>query len=416
VLLLDVDHFKEVNDVHGHAAGDQLLRELARRLCSGVRPEDTVARFGGDEFAMILAGVADEMTVRRRLAEIVELFATPVELSTGPLDIAISLGAALYPAGGETADELLHSADIALYQAKSFGRRQACVFHPGLGDEIEARLGLLSDARAGLARGQFEVFYQPIVDLRTADVRALEALVRWHHPTRGLLTPAAFPPVLADPALAWEIGDFVIARSLRQLRKWLDAGAPACCIQVNVSASQLRRGDELVGRIMSLLRECGLTPDRLRLELLEGAFVGRQAEAVAHTLKLLKSEGVVIALDDFGTGYASLTHIKQFDVGRIKIDRSFIAGVCNAASDAAITRAIIDLGRNLNIRVTAEGVEEPAQLAFLMAAGCDCGQGYLFGRPMPAADLPAWLAEWCGGRGAAILAGGLAATATRLAI
>lgn len=403
LVVLDVDHFKSVNDRHGHAVGDQLLVEFARRLASGVRPCDTVARIGGDEFAVILPGLSGRAAVASRMTTLLGLFETPIETSAGRLDVGISLGAAHYPEGGVTPDELLKNADIALYQAKSNGRGQACVFRRGLGAIAEDRLGLLSDVRTALARGQLEVFYQPIIDLRTGIVRGLEALVRWRHPSRGLLAPAAFQPALEDAALSAEIGDFVLARSLGQMRAWTDAAEPVTCLNVNVSEGQLRQGDGLVQRVLGLLREFALTPDRLKLELLETAFLGRQADAVARTIRALQDNGIVVALDDFGTGYASLTHLKQFHVGRIKIDRSFIKDVCDDPSDAAITRAIIDLSRNLGIRVTAEGIELPEQLAFLHAAGCDCGQGYLFSRPMAAESVPGFLGDWYGGTGEALL-------------
>ena len=403
LVVLDVDHFKDINDVHGHAVGDQLLFEMSRRLTASVRPTDTVARLGGDEFAVILPGLSGDATVSRRVAMILSLFETPIDTTAGPLEIGISLGAAQFPEAGATPDELLRDADVALYQAKSVGRGQACVFHPGLGTEAAERLGLLAEVRAALGCGQMEVYYQPIIDLWTGVVRGLEALVRWRHPTRGLLTPAAFLPALADPALSVEIGNFVLARGLAQLRAWLDAGEPVTCLNVNVSEGQLRRGETLVQRVLKLLHDAGIAPDRLKLELLESAFLGRQADAVAQTIRQLQGHGIVVALDDFGTGYASLTHLKQFAVGRIKIDRSFVADVCDDASDAAIAHAIINLGRNLGIRVTAEGIETPEQLAFLLAAGCDCGQGYLFARPMPAERVPAFLADWYGGAGRALL-------------
>lgn len=248
--------------------------------------------------------------------------------------------------------------------------------------------------RLGLRRDEFDVFYQPIVDLRTLIVRGLEALVRWRHPTRGLLSPAAFAQALADPVLSARIGSFAMARSLRQMREWIDAGQPVACVNVNISESQLLHGDELFRQVVATLKAHDLAPDRLKLEILESAFLSHQPDAIAATLARLQRLGVVVALDDFGTGYASLTHLKQFNVGRIKIDQSFIRGFCTDASNLAITRAIIDLGCNLGMRVVAEGIEELSQLALLLTARCDCGQGYLFSRPMPAEAVPDFLSRW----------------------
>lgn len=391
LVLLDVDHFKSVNDAHGHGAGDALLIEIARRLRAGLRGQDMVARLGGDEFALILDGAAG---TTQRLAALLALFDDPVQLSCGTLNIGVSLGAAIHLDEKSGPDTLLRNADIALYEAKSLGRGQACLFRRSLGAALEQRLSLLDEVRLGLQRDEFDVFYQPIVDLRTLVVRGLEALVRWRHPTRGLLSPAAFAAALADPLLSARIGSFVMARSLRQMRQWIDAGQPVTCVNVNISESQLLHGDELFRQVTALLKAHDLKPDRLKLEILESAFLSHQPEAIAATLTRLQRLGVVVALDDFGTGYASLTHLKQFNVGRIKIDQSFIRGLCTDASNLAITRAIIDLGYNLGMRVVAEGIEEVSQLALLLTANCDCGQGYLFSRPMPAEAVPDFLSRW----------------------
>ena len=394
LLLLDIDRFKQINDRHGHAAGDAVLVEVARRLRAGVRASDIVARLGGDEFAVILYGVATRDDAERRLQMLLALFEVPAELASGPLALGVSLGGSLFPDGGATEAALLRSADVALYQAKSLGRGQACLFDRTLEVDMQQRAGLLAQVRAALAAGELCLFYQPIIDLRTLAVRGLEALIRWRHPQRGLLGPAEFAAALADPALSAEIGSFVLSDSLRQMRRWIDAEAPVFCVNVNISESQLRDGGALFDQIVALLAAQRLSPDRLKLEILESAFLGHAPEAIAETLARLQRHGIVVALDDFGTGYASLTHLKQFDVGRIKIDRSFIQGLGADASSTAIVRAIVDLGRNLGIRVTAEGIETVDQLAALVQTGCDCGQGYLFSTPMPAERVPGFLRRW----------------------
>lgn len=397
LMLIDIDHFKSVNDLHGHGVGDALLRETARRLRSGVRGTDTVARIGGDEFAVIVEGVQTEVDVEARLNSVVRLFDSPIELASGPFCIGISAGIATSRHRAMNADQLLKDADQALYQAKNLGRGQGFVFTAALGASMEQRLRIRMDVRVALQRDELDIFYQPIMDLRTLAIRGLEALIRWRHPERGALTPAAFLPALADPALSFDIGNFVLANSLRQMRAWIDAGVAAACVNVNVSESQLLRGEELFETVAGLLKQNGLAPDRLKLELLESAFLGRQNDAVAATVARFNQYGVVVALDDFGTGYASLTHLKQFAVGRIKIDQSFMRDLGVDPGNTAITRAIIDLSRSLGLRVTAEGIETKAQLAFLLAAGCDCGQGYLFSRPMPADQVPGFVRRWHNG-------------------
>ena len=294
------------------------------------------------------------------------------------------------------ADLLLKQADIALYKAKLNGRDQFCLFQPSFRKEVDDHGRLLEEVRTGLARNQFEVHYQPIVDLRTQIIRGWEALIRWRHPNKGLLPPGRFMPALTDPKMSVAIDDFVLATSLRQMRQWLDGGVPVTCAGVNVSDAQLRRTD-LVERIETLLEQHNLTPDRLKLEVLETAFVGHSTQAVAATIDRLARLGVVCALDDFGTGHASLTHLKQFRVERIKIDRSFVSNLGTDGYDQAIVRCMITLGHELGIRITAEGVEKAEQLAMLRRLGCDVGQGYLFGRPMHPDDVPQFLQLWYDG-------------------
>ena len=402
VCIIDVDRFKAVNDAHGHAVGDKLLQEIGRRLPNSVRVTDFVARLGGDEFAIVLHGMSNKADLRRRACAIVEKTRQPFEADGTVLEPSVSVGACLSGAKVTTSDTLLNNADIALYKAKLDGRNQFCLFQARLRKHVDDHGRLLDEVRVALARNQFEAHYQPIIDLRSRIVRGWEALARWRHPKRGLLLPRSFLPALADPKMSVVIDDFMLDTSLRQMRQWLDGGIPVTCAGVNVSEAQLKRPD-LVARIASQLRHHQLTPDRLKIEVLETAFIGQSMNAVAATIDQLAQLGVVCALDDFGTGYASLKHLKQFRVERIKIDRTFVANLGNDSYDDAIVRCILTLGRDLGIRITAEGIETVEQLQMLRRLGCDCGQGYLFGRPMHPDDVPGFLTRWHGGEAARLL-------------
>lgn len=402
LCIVDVDRFKLVNDAHGHAVGDRLLQEIGRRLTCAVRTTDFVARLGGDEFAIVLHGTRGRTELRLRTAVIVEKAREPLVLDDLVIEPSVSVGACLDGRGRASADVLFKQADVALYKAKLDGRNQVCVFQPSIRKDVTDHGALLNEVRLGLARNQFEVHYQPIVDFRTHIVRGWEALIRWRHPDKGLLLPGRFLPALADSQTSMAIDDFVLATSLRQMRRWLDDGVPVTCAGVNVSEAQLKRPD-LVQVITTLLEQNGLTPDRLKIEVLETAFVGQATKAIASVIDRLARLGVVSALDDFGTGHASLTHLKQFRVERIKIDRSFVANLSTSAFDQAIVRCMITLGRDLGIRITAEGIETVEQLRILQSLGCDCGQGYLFGRPMHSDDVPGFLVRWQGGEAARLL-------------
>ncbi len=401
LCLVDVDRFKWVNDVHGHTYGDALLKKVAARLRGAVRTTDLVARLGGDEFAVVLRGASTRTEVTRIMAAVVAAVRLPFSLDGVTLTPTVSVGASL--GTGEVAtDALLKRADLALYQAKAAGRDQACLYRASLRRPSRDHDRLLEQVRVGLSRGQFEAHYQPIVDLRTHVVRGWEALVRWRHPSKGLLVPGRFLPALQDPGTSVAIDDFMLDEGLRQMRQWLDADVPVTCVGVNVSGAQLRRPG-LYASIVALLERHRLTPDRLKLEVLETALVERCPDEVAATLDKLARFGVVSALDDFGTGYASLTHLRTFRVERIKLDRSFVANLGTSLYDQAIVRCMIALGSDLGLRVTAEGIETAEQLDVLRRMGCDCGQGYLFGRPLHPDDVPGFLARWHAGRAEQLL-------------
>ena len=414
LCIVDVDCFKAVNDVHGHDVGDGLLQIVAARLSGAVRTTDLVARLGGDEFAIVLTGMKSNSDLQRRVSSVITAVREPARCAGRLLTPSVSIGAS-FSRGRTSPDQLLRQADIALYKAKLNGRDRFCLFEPRFRKEVDAHDRLTDEVRSGLARDQFEVHYQPIVDLRSRIVRGWEALVRWRHPQRGLLLPGRFAAALSDPKTSVAIDDFVLDTGLRQMRQWLDRDAPVTCLGVNVSEAQLKRLD-LVERIVSLLERHRLTPDRLKLEMREEALGEPSAQATAATIGKLASLGVVCVLDDFGMGHASLARLKQFRMERIKLDRAFVANVGVDGFDQAIVRCMINLGRDLGIRITAEGVETSEQLALLRQFGCDVGQGFLFGRPMPPDDIPGFLRRWYDGRAASLFDASETVSSSRLRV
>ena len=344
------------------------------------------------------------------IARVLELLAVPVEIGCRAVSVRASVGAAFHPDDASNADTLLKHATIALHHARALPHGRITCFSPAMEQAVAARAQLLHEMRCALSQDQLEVHYQPIIDLRTRICRGLEALVRWRHPKRGLLTPAHFIAALEDPDLSVLISDSVLERSIDQMRHWLDLGVPRrCVVNVNVVIGQFRNGD-LAPKIRRLLDENGLAPEQLKLEVTERVFLDRKHDGVEETLEDLRHFGVLSALDDFGTGYASLTHLRRFKVDRLKIDRSFVSNMCTDPGDAAIVRAILDLGRSFGLRVTAEGIETRAQLRQLMQLGCDCGQGFLLGRPMPAGGIPDFLEGWAAGTATRLFDDGIAAS------
>ena len=414
LCIVDVDCFKGVNDTHGHDVGDALLQVVATRLSGAVRTTDFVARLGGDEFAIVLTGMRSNADLQRRISSLIGAVREPARCADRLLTPSVSIGASL-DRGRTSPDQVLRQADIALYKAKLNGRDRFCLFEPRFRREVEAHDRLTEEVRTGLARKQFEVHYQPIVDLRTRIVRGWEALVRWRHPQKGLLLPGRFAAALADPKTSVAIDDFVLDAGLRQMRQWLERSAPVTCVGVNVSEAQLKRPD-LVERIFALLERHRLTPDRLKIEMREAALGEPSAQATAATIGKLASLGVVCVLDDFGMGHASLGRLKQFRLERIKLDRAFTANVGIDGFDQAIVRCMINLGRDLGIRITAEGIETIDQLALLRQFGCDVGQGFLFGHPMHSDDVPEFLRRWYDGRAASLFDASETESSARLRI
>lgn len=388
VLLVDLDHFKKVNDSLGHGAGDILLAEVARRLQSCVREEDTVARLGGDEFAILLphvAGIEAAELVGRRL---LGTFAQPVMIAEQQIMVSASIGVSIYPDDGPDLEALIEGADAAMYRAKDQGRNTVEIFSPALLTQAHERLALESALRHAVDADELVLHYQPKVDLRTGGVCGAEALVRWNHPDKGLLFPGHFVPLAEQSGLMVAMGEYVIAAALEQMQQWRGCGLPPLVMSVNISARQLRSG--LADYIVRALRLTGVDPRCLELELTESAAV-ESLEITATELDELRAIGVRCSIDDFGTGYCGLSYLSRLPIDVLKIDRSFINAM--SAADASIVTAIIALGHSLGLRVVAEGVETHDQLAYLAERGCDEVQGYLFSKPIPAHEFTRLLLE-----------------------
>jgi diguanylate cyclase (GGDEF)-like protein len=389
VLYMDLDRFKSVNDTLGHSVGDALLKVVASRLTSVVRISDTVARSGGDEFIIVLADVARESDVQNIAEKVIEAFVEPYIVGRDEFFISTSVGVSLFPQDGVDADTLVKNADAAMYQAKERGRNNIQYYAAEIQEVTRRRLSLESDLRRAIDREEFILHYQPIVAVTTGAVTGFEALVRWQHPSRGLLAPMDFIPIAEEVGAIVPLGEWVMRTAAAQQKKWERLGATKGRVTVNISARQFQRRDlpEMVGRIVS---EFAIRPGTLELELTEST-VMRDVNDGMHALEQLREMGVSISMDDFGTGYSSLSYLKKFPISSIKIDRSFIHDLNNDPFDEAISLAIIALARSLKMRVIAEGVETRAQLLKLRRMGCDEAQGFYFSPPVPAADSIALL-------------------------
>lgn len=378
LLCLDLDRFKPVNDTYGHAAGDQLLCQVAERLRECVRETDIVARTGGDEFAVVQRGEVQPDGSSRLARRIIEVLTQPFDVDGHAVHIGTSVGVAMAPIDGEDSETLLRHADLALYRAKSDGRGQLSYFEPAMNDRVEARRGLENAMREAIAVHQFDLAYQPRYAARDQRLIGVEALLRWTHPQRGAVAPTEFIPLAEETGLIVPIGRFVLERACRDALAW-----PAnLTVAVNVSAVQFTRGT-VVADVTRALAESGLPPRRLELEITESTMIKDPAR-VLGALHTLRDRGVRIAMDDFGTGFSSLSHLRSFPFDHLKIDRSFVRDVVERADLQAIVRGIATLAQGMGMQTTAEGVETPDQLAAVRALGCDAIQGFLLGRPMPA--------------------------------
>jgi diguanylate cyclase (GGDEF)-like protein/PAS domain S-box-containing protein len=385
VLFLDLDRFKHINDSLGHAIADRLLQSVALRLHACVRASDTVSRQGGDEFVILLTEVARAQDAAVCAEKILLAVRTLHHIDQHDLHVTASIGIVTYPDDGTDAEALMKNADFAMYHAKDSGRNNYQFFKSDMNERAVERQSLEVDLRLALEERQFVLHYQPKMSLETGAIMGVEALVRWHHPQRGLVPPAQFIPVAEECGVIVPIGRWVLREACRQTRAWMDAGLPRIRIAVNVSTVELREKD-FVAAVRAILTETGLEPRFLELELTE-TFLMQDAKATAAVLQALKDLGVNLALDDFGTGYSSLSHLKRFPIDTLKIDQSFVRDLATDADDASIVSAVISMGESLHIRVVAEGVETKEQLTFLPEHSCPEGQGYYFSRPVVAGQL-----------------------------
>ncbi len=385
VMFLDLDHFKRVNDTLGHSAGDELLVKAADRLRRCIRSDDTVARVGGDEFLLLLNGIEREADAATMARKILQVISEPFLIQKRELFVEASIGIGLYPGDGKDAEMLVANVDTAMYRAKETGRNSFQFFTQKMQEQSQERAAMESGLRRALPRGEFVLHYQAILRLATRVPIGVEALVRWQHPEKGILSPREFIPLAEDVGLITRVGEWVLRRSCEQLVEWHARGASSLRMSVNVSARQFRQRDFAVA-VRRIVEEAGLPPDFLELEITESIAM----QDVTHTgriLSELNDLGVHISMDDFGTGHSSLNYLKHFPIRRLKIDQSFVAGMARDEKDKAIVATIIAIAANLGLEVTAEGVETEEQAALLLGMGCADVQGFLFGRPVAADDL-----------------------------
>jgi diguanylate cyclase (GGDEF)-like protein/PAS domain S-box-containing protein len=396
VAFIDLDSFKLVNDTLGHNAGDELLKEVAGRMVGCVRREDTVGRFGGDEFVLVLPHVSDNpQMLMPVLNKILESVVQPIMLEGQKMQVSCSIGVAIYPRDGRDADTLMMHADAAMYRAKDSGKNNCQFYTHEMNAGLEEKLVLTEGLRKALEEQQLSLAYQPKVNLESGRMFGVEALLRWQHPQRGAVSPAQFIPLAEEHGLIIPIGEWALREACRQACAWQDAGLPPLVVSVNVSARQFD-DPRLVERVAAALAWSGLDPQWLELEVTESMIMRDTAQSVAK-MRQLEAMGITLAIDDFGTGYSSLAALKSFPISRLKIDQSFVRDLVANPDDQAITCAIISLSHQLDMRVIAEGVETEQQRSFLQQHGCDEMQGYLFSRPVPPQEIPAMLlGEECG--------------------
>ncbi len=386
LLLLDLDLFKGINDTLGHEVGDQLLQQTAERLRANVQEMDTVVRLGGDEFAIILPDVSDTRRVEQAAENILRCFSEPFLLGAETTYISASIGIALYPDDAANIEELLKHADQAMYAAKDHGRNRYHYFTPQMQELAQQRMRLINDLRTALSEQQLMVYYQPIVDLQTGVIQKAEALVRWQHPQRGLVSPCEFIPLAEETGLIHELGNWVFMEAANQVAQWRDVYGVEIHVSINKSPVQFLDEADVSTTWIKYLEQLKLGRGAITLEITEGLLLDAR-QVVRDKLLTFHKAGVQIALDDFGTGYSSLSYLQKFEIDFLKIDQSFIRNLGAGSDESVLCEAIIVMSHKLNIKVIAEGVETEQQRSLLAAAGCDYAQGYLFSRPIPATDF-----------------------------
>jgi diguanylate cyclase (GGDEF)-like protein len=385
VLFVDLDRFKTLNDSLGHFAGDTVLRTVAERLRSTVRLEDTVSRLGGDEFVVLLKHIAHAEDAGDVARKIIESLGRPIVLDENELRIGSSVGISLFPDHGEDSARLIANADAAMYHVKKSGRSNVAFFTAEMSTFFPKRLALENEIRAGLERNEFVLHYQPKVDMRSGSIVGMEALVRWHHPQKGLVSPSEFIPLAEETGLIVPLGNWVLREACVQARAWQERGIADLTVAVNISGVQFRQHD-LVENVSRALEWSGLQGKFLELEITESVVMENAPDAIVM-LEQLHRMGVGLSIDDFGTGYSSLNYLKRFPIDKLKIDQSFIRDVSFDPDDAAIVQAIIAMAHGLRLKVVAEGVENAGQLDFLRALGNDEYQGFLYSKALPAREV-----------------------------
>jgi diguanylate cyclase (GGDEF)-like protein len=390
-MFLDLDRFKSINDTLGHSIGDQLLQGVAKRLKSILRQEDTFARWGGDEFIVLLPHLGESREAGCTAEQILTEFEQPFYIDSHELYISPSIGIAVFPVDGEDGETLVKHADTALYQAKQAGRNNFQFFDRALASSTPKILNLEKRLRQALEARQFILYYQPQIDLKTGKITGVEALLRWQDPGMGLVSPQIFMPVVEESGLIVPIGEWVLRAACLQNKQWQDQGLAPITVAVNLSARQLRQPN-LTAMIAKTLNETGLDPHYLELEITETTAV-QDVELTKTVLEEIQRMGIKLSMDDFGTGYSSLSYLQQLPLDSLKIDRSFITDLGSNPKDAQIVRAIISMAHGLKLNVIAEGVETVEQLQFLQGLNCQEGQGYFFNRPLNPADAAVVLQE-----------------------
>lgn len=388
VLVIDIDHFKKINDSLGAGAGDRVLCLVAQRLQQNLRQGDSIARMGGDEFVVVLRGNKSKNDIISAASKVLDLFTGSIKIGKHELTCSASVGIAFYPTDAETADLLLKHADTAMYHAKETGRNHYQFYSPDMNLRAFEHLFLNADLQRAISRNELEVYYQPQLDLHSDNIVGVEALLRWHHPQRGLISPGLFIPIAEESDLILEIGQWVLNKACAQARQWYDDGFTAVRVAVNLSARQFN--NELPNMVATVLQQTQIPPGLLELELTESLLMAKK-ELAHMVLVQLQHQGVQLSIDDFGTGYSSLSYLKYFPLNRLKIDRSFIKDLSTSSDDEIITEAIIALAHGLRLKVVAEGVETVEQLDFVHSKHCDEVQGFLVAKPMPAAELSEFL-------------------------
>jgi diguanylate cyclase (GGDEF)-like protein/PAS domain S-box-containing protein len=387
LLCLDLDHFKSVNDTLGHPFGDMLLRQVGERLRGCVRESDSVARMGGDEFAILQASIAKPSDLTLLATRLIEVISVPYELDGHQIVVGASIGIAIAPMDAGDSDQLLKNADLALYRAKADGRNTYRFFEPEMDARMQARRALDIDLRRALVNGEFELYYQPIINVEANAVIACEALLRWHHPVRGMISPTEFIPLAEETGIIVPLGEWVLRQACAEVASW----KTKVKVAVNLSPMQFK-SKNLVEVVVSALAASGLPGSRLELEITESVLL-HENDVTLATLHQLRGLGVSISMDDFGTGYSSLSYLRRFPFDKIKIDRSFIQGISGQDDSFAIVRAVAAIGRSLKMTTTAEGVETREQFERVKNEGCTEVQGYFFSSPKPAAEIVKLLAE-----------------------